>query len=203
MRAARFLHGQKIFKARDLPYRTQLVPLAAIFVDLDKEGQTEGIWQRIARWYWCGVLGELYGFDDKLDIHHIFPEAWCRAAGIEPGIYNSVINKTAISARTNRQIGGRPPSVYLLALEGVAGINSERMDEILRSHCVEPTFLRADRFWDFYTARAQALLKRIGAATGKGIPFEPELFGSGAVADDYDEGPEEWDAEQGADGLAR
>ena len=34
MRAARFLYGQKIFKARDLPYRTQLVPLAATFVDL-------------------------------------------------------------------------------------------------------------------------------------------------------------------------
>ena len=33
VRAARFLYGQKIFKARDLPYRTQLVPLAAMFVD--------------------------------------------------------------------------------------------------------------------------------------------------------------------------
>ena len=60
-RAARFLHGQKIFKARDLPYRTQLVPLAAIFTDLGKDGETDGARRKIARWYWCGVLGELYG----------------------------------------------------------------------------------------------------------------------------------------------
>ena len=40
--AARFLYGQNIFKARDLPYRTQLVPLAALFTDLDQTGETEG-----------------------------------------------------------------------------------------------------------------------------------------------------------------
>ncbi len=61
VRAARFLYGQKIFKTRDLPYRTQVVPLAAMFVDLGKEGETEGVRQKIARWYWCGVLGDLYG----------------------------------------------------------------------------------------------------------------------------------------------
>ena len=52
VRAARFLYGQKIFKARDLPYRTQLVPLAATFVDLGEAGETEGARQKIARWYW-------------------------------------------------------------------------------------------------------------------------------------------------------
>jgi len=271
LRAARFLYGQKIFKARDLPYRTQLVPLAAIFVDLDREGDTEGARQKIARWYWCGVLGELYGgaiesrfardlpevvamvrgeatepitiqessfqpnrllnlrtrnsaaykgiyallmrdggrdfrtgepieaqtfFDDKVDIHHIFPEKWCKAAKIEPGIYNSIINKTALAARTNRQIGGRAPSKYLSAIEKAAGVGTERMDEILRSHCIAPEHLRADRFWEFYGARAEALLQRIEAATGKTITREPDLFRPGVVAEAYDEGPEEWDAEE-------
>jgi hypothetical protein len=271
VRAARFLHGQKIFKARDLPYRTQLVPLAAIFVDLGKDGETEGARQKIARWYWCGVLGELYGgaiesrfardlpevaamvrgeaaepitiqessfqanrlltlrtrnssaykglyallmrdggrdfrtgepieaqtfFDDKVDIHHIFPEKGCKAAGIEPGTYNSVINKTALAARTNRQIGGRAPSRYLPAIEKAAGIGPARMDEILGSHCIPPEQLRADRFWEFYAARADELLKRIEAATGKSITREPELFRAGVVAEAYDEGPEEWDAEE-------
>ena len=271
IRAARFLYGQKIFKARDLPYRTQLVPLAAIFVDLGKGGETEGARQKIARYYWCGVLGELYGgaiesrfardlpevvalvrgeavepitiqessfqanrlltlrtrnssaykglyallmrdggrdfrtgelieaqtfFDDKIDIHHIFPEKWCKTAGIEPGTYNSVINKTAISARTNRQIGGRAPSKYLPAIEKSAGIDPAQLDEILHSHCVEPEHLRADRFWEFYAARAEALLQRIESATGKSITREPELFGAGVVAEAYDEGPEDWDAEE-------
>jgi len=271
VRAARFLYGQKIFKARDLPYRTQLVPLAAIYVDLGKDAETEGARQTIAHWYWCGVLGELYGgaletrfardlpevvalvrgeavepitiqessfqanrlltlrtrnsaaykglyallmrdggrdfrtgepieaqtfFDDKVDIHHIFPEKWCKAAGIEPGAYNSVINKTALAARTNRQIGGRAPSQYLPAVEKAAGVGAERMDEILRSHCIAPEHLRADRFWEFYAARAEALLQRIEAATNKTVPREPELFRAGVVAEAYDEGPEDWDGEE-------
>lgn len=272
VRAARFLYGQKIFKARDLPYRTQLVPLAAIFVDLGKVGETEGARQKIARYYWCGVLGELYGgaiesrfardlpevvamvrdeaaepitiqessfqanrlltlrtrnssaykglyallmrdggrdfrtgepieaqtfFDDKIDIHHIFPEKWCKTAGIEPGSYNSVINKTAISARTNRQIGGKAPSKYLPSVERAAGVEPGRMDEILGSHCIAPALLRTDQFWEFYAARAETLLQRIEAATGKTITREPELFRAGVMAEAYDEGAEEeWDAEE-------
>jgi hypothetical protein len=277
VRAARFLYGQKIFKEWDLPYRTQLVPLTAMFVDLGKDGETVGASQKIARWYWCGVLGELYGgaiesrfardlpevvamvrgeavepitiqessfqtnrlltlrtrnssaykgiyallmrdggrdfrtgdpieaqtfFDDKVDIHHIFPEKWCKAAGIKPGTYNSVINKTALAARTNRQIGGHAPSKYLPAIEKTAGVDAGRMDEILRSHCIEPSELRADRFWEFYAARAEGLLQRIEAATGKTITREPELFRSGVVAEAYDEGPEEWDAEEPLEEVA-
>jgi hypothetical protein len=277
VRAARFLYGQTIFRARDLPYRTQLVPLAAMYVDLGRDGETEGARQAIARWYWCGVLGELYGgaiesrfardlpevvalvrgeavepitiqessfqanrlltlrtrnsaaykglyallmrdggrdfrtgepieaqtfFDDKVDIHHIFPEKWCKAVGIEPGAYNSVINKTALAARTNRQIGGRAPSKYLPAVEKAAGVGAERMDDILRSHCIAPADLRADRFWEFYAARAEALLRRIEAATGKTIAREPELFRAGFVAEAFDEGPEEWDAEEPLEEVA-
>jgi len=271
VRAARFLYGQKIFKARDLPYRTQLVPLAAMFVDLGRDGETEGARQKIARWYWCGVLGELYGgatesrfardlpevaamvrgettvpitiqessfqpnrlltlrtrnssaykglyallirdggrdfrtgepieaqtfFDDKVDIHHIFPEKWCKTTGIEPGTYDSVINKTALAARTNRQIGGRAPSKYLPAIEKAAGVGEVRMDEILRSHCIAPEELRTDRFGEFYAARAEALLQRIEGATGKTITREPALFRAGVIAEAYDEGPQEWDTDE-------
>jgi hypothetical protein len=117
-------------------------------------------------------------------------------AAIEPDIYNSVINKTALSARTNRQISGRAPSKYLAAIEKTAGIDRERMDEILLSHCIAPEELRADRFWKFFAARAEALLQRIEAATGKSIAREPELFAPGVVTESYDEGPEEWDAEE-------
>ena len=135
-------------------------------------------------------------FDDKINIHHIFPEKWCKTAGIEPATYNSVINKTVISARTNRQIGGRAPSKYLPAIEKAADIEPARLDEILASHCIAPEHLRADRFWECYATRAEELLQRIEAATGKSITREPELFGAGVVAESYDEGPTEWDAEE-------
>ena len=106
-------------------------------------------------------------FDDKIDFHHIFPEEWCKTTGIEAGTCNNIINKTAISARTNRQIGGRAPSKYLPAVEKAADIDSARMDAILASHCIAPDSMRTDQFWDFYAARAEALLRRIETATGK------------------------------------
>ena len=42
-RAARFMHIQRIFDARDLPYRTQLVPLAAIFTLLGDKADSDSI----------------------------------------------------------------------------------------------------------------------------------------------------------------
>jgi hypothetical protein len=60
-RAAKFLRQQQIHRVVDLPYQTQLVPLAAIFSEIgDKAEHTTNI-DKIARWYWCGVFGELYG----------------------------------------------------------------------------------------------------------------------------------------------
>lgn len=71
------------------------------------------------------------------------------------------------------------------------------MNEILGSHCIAPDLLRTDRFWEFFAARAETLLQRIEAATGKNVTREPELFRAGVVAEAYDEGPEdEWEAEE-------
>ncbi|GAA3473663.1 GmrSD restriction endonuclease domain-containing protein [Nonomuraea roseola] len=57
---ARFLNSQGVFAYRDLPYRTQLVPLAAIRTLLGSETDQPEILDKITRWYWCGVLGEQY-----------------------------------------------------------------------------------------------------------------------------------------------
>ncbi|MFJ2805055.1 DUF262 domain-containing protein [Kitasatospora sp. NPDC087271] len=60
--AGSFLARQCIFNAHDVPYRTQLVPLAAIRALLAQEdawtSRAEG---QITQWYWAGVLGEMYG----------------------------------------------------------------------------------------------------------------------------------------------
>jgi len=39
--AARFLHSQKVFAARDIPYQTQLVPFAAIFTVLGDSADSD------------------------------------------------------------------------------------------------------------------------------------------------------------------
>ena len=182
--AARFLHSQHLYDARFLPYGSQLIPLAAILAVLGREWQPLHAREKLARWYWCGVLGELYGgstetrfvrdlpdvlgwirdngpeprtvydaqfasarlltlrtrrsaaykgiyalllregardwktdeessiqsyFDESIDIHHVFPQAWCRENKIDPGRCDSIVNKTPLTARTNRSIGRKAP----------------------------------------------------------------------------------------------
>jgi hypothetical protein len=59
--AAKFLRKECFYAARDLPYRTQIVPLAAVLSTLKERWLEPKIYDRLARWYWSGVLGELYG----------------------------------------------------------------------------------------------------------------------------------------------
>ena len=61
LRTVPFLHSQCMFRYRDLPYTTQLVPLAAIFAWLEDRAESYESLQRLGRWFWCGVLGEMYG----------------------------------------------------------------------------------------------------------------------------------------------
>ena len=241
--AAKLLHSQKVFTSYDLPYRTQLVPLAAILCVLGATAENEGVRQKLIRWLWCGVLGELYGsatesrfardlaevvtwieggpepstvsdalfrrgrlyslrtrnsaaykglyallmrdgcedfrtgdtieratyFDESIDIHHLFPQKWCIDNGIEASRFNSIINKTPLSARTNRMIGGNAPSEYLAKVQKSAEIDGDRMDDIICSHAVSPALLRSDDFEAFYATREQALLDRIEQAMGKPV----------------------------------
>ena len=58
--AASFLALQNVRDAKFLPYRSQLIPLAAILTVLKKEMLTPSERKKLAQWYWCGVFGELY-----------------------------------------------------------------------------------------------------------------------------------------------
>jgi hypothetical protein len=57
---AGFLDAEHVHTARDLPYPSQLVPLAVIRTVLGHDADVYGVNARIRQWYWCGVLGELY-----------------------------------------------------------------------------------------------------------------------------------------------
>lgn len=58
---SQFLHAENIHEARDIPYSTQMVPLAVLRVVLDEAADVHGVRNRIRQWFWCGILGELYG----------------------------------------------------------------------------------------------------------------------------------------------
>jgi hypothetical protein len=261
--AARFLNGERIFEVRDVPYRTQLVPLAAIHVALGKQAETIGNVERIRRWYWCGVLGELYGgaietrfandlmqvvvwvdgaaepitvyessfdagrlltlrtrnsaaykgiyallmekgskdwlYDQDItlanhhqlavDIHHVFPKAWCNAHGIDDLRRESIVNKTAISAATNRTIGGKAPSKYIVQLTERAGTPEAAIRARIEGHQIAFEKLASDDFDGYFDARRRALLDMIGQAMGKVIADIPS--DQPATAGDYELDEEE------------
>lgn len=253
-RAAKFLRKESFFSTHELPYSTQLVPLAAVMTLLGDDWLQPLIYDRIARWYWCGVLGELYGGavetrmaldlqglmawirDDadepttirdasfqparldslrsrnsaaykginvliqrdgakdffwkstiheldetdweecKLDIHHIFPKKWCQLQRISSSRYNSILNKTPISYKANRMIGGDAPSLYLSKLQNHKHVqlSNDGMDAILKTHCIAPELMRSDNFDEFMTDRKKALLAKISAVMGKSIVISDE-----------------------------
>lgn len=245
VQAAKFLHMLHIYRIFDLPYQSQIVPLAAILADIGEAWEHEANRAKLVRWYWNGVFGELYGaavetriardfmevpswlnggpepstvsetmfradrlktmrmrlsaaykgvnallmkegaqdfrsgqkfdhtvfFGENVDIHHIFPQDWCKKRGIKPSVFDSIINKTPLSYRTNRIIGGIAPSEYLAKLEKgdtrTPQIDADRLDAYLGSHLIDPSILRADNFEAFMADRQKRLLELIERATGK------------------------------------
>ena len=250
-RAAKFLHMLHIYRIFDLPYQSQIVPLAAILSDIGNDWQHESNRAKLIQWYWNGVFGELYGsavetriakdfmevpiwlrggaepstisdtmfraarlktmrmrlsaaykgvnallmkegaqdfrsgqrfdhtvfFGEDVDIHHIFPQAWCKKNGISPKIYDSIINKTPLSSLTNKIVGGNAPSTYLSKLEkgnrgsGTPPIDPLNLDAYLSSHLINPNLLRTDDFEKFMADRQKSLIGLIEKATGK-TPYQ-------------------------------
>ena len=60
-RVGQFLKKQCVYKRSELPYSTQLVALVAVMTRLGERWMEPKILDKLSRWYWCGVLGELYG----------------------------------------------------------------------------------------------------------------------------------------------
>lgn len=60
--AREFLIGERIFRMRDLPYTTQVIPLAATCAYIGREKFKLQSTKKILRqWLWCGIFGEMYG----------------------------------------------------------------------------------------------------------------------------------------------
>ena len=244
--AAKLLQEERIFSSRDLPYSTQLIPLAAICTVLmeGNEIHKSTVKNMVKQWYWCGVFGELYGSSnetryandiiqvikwiteggalpktvtdfffnptrllglqtrqsaaykgfmalilknhardfisgaemdfavyasEKIDIHHIFPKDYCIKQNYDKSKWNSIVNKTPISARTNRILGGNAPSVYLGKIEREGSAESSDLDAYAETHWIEHNMLRNNEFQDFIIDRAKKLLVAVEQATGRTI----------------------------------
>ena len=107
--------------------------------------------------------------NEKIDIHHIFPKDYCIKAGYDRSKWNSVINKTPLSASSNREIGGYAPPVYLGRLEKKGSVSTQDLNGYVESHWIDHGLLRADDFQSFIADRARKLLKAIEQTTGRTI----------------------------------
>ena len=120
-RAARFLHSQHLYDARFLPYGSQLIPLAAILTVLDKDWNSFPAKEKLARWYWCGVLGELYGGSIETRFSRDLPEvlSWIRDGGPEPGtIYDAEFAPARLLTLRTRNSAAYKGVYALLLREG-------------------------------------------------------------------------------------
>ena len=88
--AAAFLEERRVVSADQVPYPAQLIPLAVILARLAEDPgalEREGAADRLNRWFWCGVFGELYGSHAPtirigLDVTEVTP--WVRGDTGEP-----------------------------------------------------------------------------------------------------------------------
>lgn len=111
-----------------------------------------------------------YFIDENIDIHHIFPKDYClkEGLGIKNDKWNSIINKTPLTAKSNRMIGGNAPSKYIEKIEKEM-INCENLYINLQSHLIDVDDLRCNNFDSYFIKRAGKILHLISAAMDKEI----------------------------------
>src|SRR5260370_20404824 len=85
-REGQILWRKKISGTKDLPYRTQPVPLATVLISLGDCWKDDAVRQKVRQWYWCGVLGEQYGSATESRLARDLPEviAWALEDGSTP-----------------------------------------------------------------------------------------------------------------------
>lgn len=133
-RAAKFLHMMHIYRVFDLPYQTQVIPLAAILADIGDSWEHEAIRAKLAQWYWNGVFGELYGSAVETRIAKDFIEvpAWLRDGDLPTTIRDATFRAERLKTMRMRLSAAYEGVNALLMKEGVQDFRSgQRFDQIV------------------------------------------------------------------------
>lgn len=107
--------------------------------------------------------------DQQIDIHHVFPKAWCERNGIDPNLRDCIVNKTPLAKKTNISLRGDSPAVYLPRLLRDTGMDDARLDALLTDHLIDPRSLREADFEAYFAARREALVALVSEAIGKPV----------------------------------
>ena len=128
------------------------------------------------------IMDVVKSVDETPDIHHIFPEAYCRKANLPREKWNSIINKTPLLASSNRFIGGAAPSVYSAKIMNAASLSPAEFRKRVESNFIDYDAFITDDFDAYFIDRAKRLLRLIEQVMGKPITDKDsdqtlELFG--------------------------
>ncbi|NGM14260.1 GmrSD restriction endonuclease domain-containing protein [Verrucosispora sioxanthis] len=94
-----FLSEQFIVRQTDLPYRTQLVPMAAVRAILGERTDEPDTRDLITRWYWCGVLGEMYGGATESRFTRDVEQLVARATGVSRVMPDTIMEAAFLADR--------------------------------------------------------------------------------------------------------
>ena len=105
------LHHQCVFRKRDLPYTTQLIPLAAICAVIGESKFNQPSTQNIlAKWFWCGIMGEMYGGANETKYANDIEDVVAEIRGKES--QNRTINAAYFSATRLLSLQTRNSAAY-------------------------------------------------------------------------------------------
>lgn len=120
--AERFLRYEGLHRPEFLPYRAQLVPLAVVLAHLKERWLEPQIQKKLASWFWCGVLGELYGSASEtriaLDVQQLL--AWIHdpSAHVPSTVEISSFNPNRLDTLRSRNSAAYRGIYTLLQREG-------------------------------------------------------------------------------------
>jgi hypothetical protein len=126
MRAAKFLHMLHIYRVFDLPYQTQVIPLAAILSDIGDAWEHEANRAKLVQWYWNGVFGELYGSATESRIARDFLEvpSWLRGGDLPTTIRDATFRAERLQTMRMRISAAYKGVNALLMKEGAQDFRS-------------------------------------------------------------------------------
>ncbi len=126
IRAAKFLHTLSVFRIFDLPYQSQIVPLAAILSEIGDAWSHEANRVKLAQWYWSGVFGELYGSTVETRIARDFVEVplWLKGGDTPSTVRDGVFRADRLDTMRMRLSAAYKGVNALLMKEGARDFRS-------------------------------------------------------------------------------
>ncbi|MGP5412084.1 GmrSD restriction endonuclease domain-containing protein [Brachybacterium paraconglomeratum] len=129
-------------------------------------------------WVFNQSFDRAHYLDMRVDIHHIFPKAWCTKNDIPWEQRESIVNKTPLARSTNIKLSGNAPSVYRKTISRESKAPAELIDQVISGHQIDTEALWSDDFQAFFAARREALCALVENATGKPVTRDVTALGT-------------------------